>query len=61
MSVEGFWDNPESAQAVVTQLSALKSIVGPVEEVQRARVHAAFCADVDHRERQRHEAELPCG
>lgn len=35
MSVEGFWGNPESAQAVVAQLSALKSIVGPVEEIQR--------------------------
>jgi len=35
MSKEGFWDNPESAQAVVAQLSSLKSIVGPVEEIQR--------------------------
>jgi peptide chain release factor 2 len=35
MSVEGFWGNPESAQAVVARLSELKSIVGPVEEIQR--------------------------
>jgi peptide chain release factor 2 len=35
MSKEGFWDNPESAKSVVTQLSALKSIVEPVEELQR--------------------------
>ncbi len=29
----GFWDNPESAQPVVAQLSALKSIIEPVEEL----------------------------
>jgi peptide chain release factor 2 len=34
MSSAGFWDNPESAQPVVTQLSALKSIIEPVEELQ---------------------------
>ena len=33
MSEAGFWDNQETAQSVVTQLSALKSIVEPVEEV----------------------------
>ena len=31
----GFWDNPESAQAVVSQLSALKSVIEPVDELQR--------------------------
>jgi peptide chain release factor 2 len=35
MSRAGFWDNPESAQPVVSQLSALKSIIEPVEELQR--------------------------
>jgi len=35
MSKVGFWDNPDSAQSVVSQLSALKAIVGPVQEVQR--------------------------
>ncbi len=35
MSKEGFWDNPEAAKSVVTQLSAIKSIVEPVEELQR--------------------------
>jgi peptide chain release factor 2 len=35
MSKQGFWDNPDSAKSVVTQLSALKSIVEPVEELQR--------------------------
>lgn len=33
MSKAGFWDNPEAAQSVVGQLSALKSVVEPVEEV----------------------------
>ena len=35
MAQPNFWENPDSAQAVVTQLSALKAIVGPVEEMQR--------------------------
>jgi peptide chain release factor 2 len=35
MAQEGFWDNPESAQSVVVQLSALKSVVEPVEEIVR--------------------------
>ncbi len=33
MSVAGFWDNQEAAQGVVSQLSAVKSIIEPVEEV----------------------------
>jgi peptide chain release factor 2 len=32
MSSAGFWDNQETAQSVVSQLSALKSVVEPVEE-----------------------------
>jgi peptide chain release factor 2 len=35
MAKAGFWDNPDSAQLVVSQLSALKSVVEPVEELQR--------------------------
>jgi len=34
MSKPGFWDSQETAQNVVTQLSALKSVVEPVEELQ---------------------------
>jgi len=34
MSKPGFWDNQETAQGVVSQLSALKSVVEPVEELQ---------------------------
>ncbi len=35
MSRPGFWDNQEAAQNVVTQLSALKAVVDPTEELQR--------------------------
>ena len=35
MSEGGFWDNPDSAQSVVSQLSTLKSVIEPVEEIQR--------------------------
>ena len=35
MSKNGFWDNPEGAQSVVSQLSVLKAIVEPVEEIQK--------------------------
>jgi hypothetical protein len=35
MSRPGFWDSQERAQSVVGQLSALKALVEPVEEMQR--------------------------
>jgi peptide chain release factor 2 len=35
MAQPGFWDNPAQAQMVVSQLSALKSIIEPTEELQR--------------------------
>jgi len=35
MSRPGFWDNQETAQSIVTQLSALKAVVDPTEELQR--------------------------
>jgi peptide chain release factor 2 len=35
MSKSGFWDNPEAAQTVVSQLSSLKSVVEPVSELQQ--------------------------
>jgi len=35
ISKAGFWDNPDTAQSVVSQLSALKSVIEPVEEMQR--------------------------
>lgn len=36
MSKAGFWDNPDAAQSVVSQLSALKSVIEPAEEVRRS-------------------------
>jgi peptide chain release factor 2 len=35
MSRPGFWDNQESAQRVTSQLSMLKSVIEPVEELHR--------------------------
>ncbi|MHC4619195.1 MAG: peptide chain release factor 2 [Planctomycetota bacterium] len=35
MAKVGFWDNSDAAQSVVSQLSALKSVVEPVEEIER--------------------------
>jgi peptide chain release factor 2 len=32
----GFWDNPEAAQKVVTQLSAVKSLIMPVEDATQS-------------------------
>jgi len=34
MSKAGFWDNPDEAQYVVSQLSMLKAVIEPVEEMQ---------------------------
>jgi len=31
----GFWDNPDTARSVVSQLSALKSVIEPAEKIQR--------------------------
>ncbi len=36
MSQVGFWDNPEAARQVVSELSAVKSVVEPVQEAQQA-------------------------
>jgi peptide chain release factor 2 len=36
MGKASFWDNPEMAQSVVSQLRALKSIIEPAEEVRRS-------------------------
>jgi len=35
MAEAGFWDNPDTAQRTVSQLSALKSVIEPAEEIQR--------------------------
>jgi len=36
MSAPGFWDNPEKAQTVVAALSAVKSVIEPVNEAASA-------------------------
>jgi len=36
MAEAGFWDNPDTAQRIVSQLSVLKSVIEPVEEIQRS-------------------------
>lgn len=36
MSQPGFWDNPEAAQSIVSQLSTLKSLVEPAEQTQQS-------------------------
>ncbi len=36
MSAAGFWDEPDAARRIVSQLSALKSVVEPVEEALRS-------------------------
>ena len=35
VSQPGFWDNTEAAQSIVSQLSTLKSLVEPAEQIQR--------------------------
>ncbi len=35
MAKAGFWDNPDKARTVVSELSALKSVIEPAEEIQR--------------------------
>ncbi len=35
MSKAGFWDNQETAQSVVSQISALKAVIEPAEELVR--------------------------
>jgi len=35
MSTAGFWDNQQATQSVVSQLSALKSVIEPVEETMQ--------------------------
>jgi len=36
MAAAGFWDSPDTAQSVVSQLSVLKSVIEPAEKLQRS-------------------------
>jgi len=46
MAEAGFWDNPDTAQRIVSQLSALKSVVEPVEEIHRSAKDLAELFDL---------------
>ena len=36
MAQPGFWDNPDAAKSVVTQLSAVKSVITPVQTIEQS-------------------------
>ena len=55
MSKEGFWDNPDSAQSIVSELKALKSVIEPVEEMQREVVDLKELFDLAAAESDREE------
>ena len=57
MTKPGFWDNSDSAQSVVSQLSALKSIIGPVEELTREVKDLAELFDMAAAESDKEELE----
>ena len=46
MGQTGFWDNPDRAQSVVSQLSSLKAVVEPVEEATSAAADLAELFDM---------------
>jgi peptide chain release factor 2 len=46
MAEPGFWDNPEAAQKIVTQLSAVKSVITPVLELEEAIKDTAELLDL---------------
>ncbi len=63
MSRPGFWENQEAAQSVVGQLSALKAVVEPVEELQRevkdlAELHQLAAEEGDREELSQLEEDL---
>jgi peptide chain release factor 2 len=63
MSKAGFWDKPDTAQPIVSQLSALKSVIEPVEEIQRevkdlAELFELAAAEPDEEELEQLEDDL---
>jgi len=63
MTKPGFWDNQESAQSVVSQLSVLKSIIEPVEELTHevrdlAELFELAAAESDQEELEQLENDL---
>jgi peptide chain release factor 2 len=57
MATVGFWDNPDSAQSVVSHLSALKSVIEPVEELGREVKDLAELFDMASAESDKEEME----
>ncbi len=57
MAKTGFWDNPDSARSVVSQLSALKSIIEPAEELHREVKDLAEMFDMAAAESDKDELE----
>jgi peptide chain release factor 2 len=63
MAKEGFWDNPDAAQKVVSQLSVVKAIVEPAEELQAeindlSELFELAMAESDHDELRQLEGQL---
>lgn len=64
LSVPGFWDNRESAQATVTKISALKAVIEPAEQILRevndtAELFELAAAESDVETLRHIEEELP--
>jgi peptide chain release factor 2 len=57
MAKTGFWDNPDSAQSVVSQLKTLKSIIEPMEELAREVKDLAELFDMAVAESDKEELE----
>ena len=63
MAGAGFWDNHDTAQRVVSQLSGLKSVIEPMEEIQRkaddlAELFEMAAAELDKEELAQLEKDL---
>jgi peptide chain release factor 2 len=63
MAKQDFWDNPDAAQQTVFELSALKSVVGPAEELMReagdlAELFELAAAEADEDELEQLEDDL---
>jgi peptide chain release factor 2 len=46
MAEAGFWNNTDTSQRIVSQLSALKSVIEPVEEIERSAKDLAELFDL---------------
>lgn len=46
MAARGFWDNPEAAQATITELKSVTGLLKPFEELERAGEDVAALAEL---------------